>query len=282
MLQVVSAAPIRPRAGAAPHQHQGCRVAAAAFPDGEKAWSPRPHEVMDVAALPKALFWGNVSGLNALTTARNQHIPMYCGSCWAMATTSALSDRLKIAFGEGQAGFRPKQNPTYADIVARLADWVALRKSGCGPEDSVVLAAVGSLFAALVYMEGACDEAPRGKQAIRMCWERFRRAQVPAPLKVPQLESLRIVQGKYLEIGALEGAAVLLSRDDAVLHHPALAALNALLARRNRVAQQRLAAFILHSGGGRNATGLSSLESAAGARGLRLARHLADALEQVW
>ena len=200
----------------------------------------------------------------------------------ALPGSVPLHSEQQIAFGEGQAGFRPKQNPTYADIVARLADWVALRKSGCGPEDSVVLAAVGSLFAALVYMEGACDEAPRGKQAIRMCWERFRRAQVPAPLKVPQLESLRIVQGKYLEIGALEGAAVLLSRDDAVLHHPALAALNALLARRNRVAQQRLAAFILHSGGGGNATDLSSLESAAGARGLRLARHLADALEQVW
>ena len=105
MLQVVSAAPIRPRAGAGAGggpAHQGCRVAAAEFPDGEKTWSPRPHEVMDVAALPKALFWGNVSGLNALTTARNQHIPMYCGSCWAMATTSALSDRLKIAFGEGR------------------------------------------------------------------------------------------------------------------------------------------------------------------------------------
>ena len=58
---------------------------------------------MDVGALPDQFWWGNASGANAITTARNQHIPQYCGSCWAMATTSALSDRLKIAAGPGHA-----------------------------------------------------------------------------------------------------------------------------------------------------------------------------------
>jgi cathepsin X len=40
--------------------------------------------------------WQNKDGINYLTYVKNQHIPNYCGSCWAQAAVSVLSDRLNI------------------------------------------------------------------------------------------------------------------------------------------------------------------------------------------
>ena len=37
------------------------------------------------------------NGSSWCTASWNQHIPKYCGSCWAHATLSMLQDRLKVA-----------------------------------------------------------------------------------------------------------------------------------------------------------------------------------------
>jgi cathepsin X len=72
------------------------RVPETIWEDGERITSPLPHTYLKPSDIPTEFTWANVNGTNFLTFSRNQHIPVYCGSCWAHGTTSALGDRLNI------------------------------------------------------------------------------------------------------------------------------------------------------------------------------------------
>ncbi|KAG5189598.1 hypothetical protein JKP88DRAFT_206005 [Tribonema minus] len=48
---------------------------------------------------PANFDWSNVAGTNYLVPSWNQHIPTYCGSCYAHGTLASVQDRIKVAKG---------------------------------------------------------------------------------------------------------------------------------------------------------------------------------------
>jgi len=94
-----------------PKKNGGCdRVPKAIFEDGEVKTRPMSWEVLTASDLPKNWDWRNVNSTNFVGWSKNQHIPTYCGSCWAQGSTSALGDRFNILMGG--------LNPTPIDLNA--------------------------------------------------------------------------------------------------------------------------------------------------------------------
>uniref|UniRef100_A0A6S8WRC0 Peptidase C1A papain C-terminal domain-containing protein n=1 Tax=Chaetoceros debilis TaxID=122233 RepID=A0A6S8WRC0_9STRA len=58
---------------------------------------PLPFTYINASDLPDSFSWNDVGGKSYLTHMLNQHIPQYCGSCWAHSSMSSLADRIKIS-----------------------------------------------------------------------------------------------------------------------------------------------------------------------------------------
>ena len=58
--------------------------------------SPLPRDYLRGSVLPDRYDIRDIDGRNFATWDKNQHIPVYCGSCWAQSSTSAIADRISL------------------------------------------------------------------------------------------------------------------------------------------------------------------------------------------
>jgi cathepsin X len=58
--------------------------------------APLPQDTIADVSLPDGFFYGDVEGVNFLSWHVNQHLPQYCGSCWAQAGVASIADRIRL------------------------------------------------------------------------------------------------------------------------------------------------------------------------------------------
>ena len=98
----------------------------------------RSHELLSSVALQDEFTSCNKHGVNYCIESRNQHIPQYCGSCWADGSVSALADH-----------FCARRNAT------QICAWGVLGSMATTPERTAV---------------AVKDEQGRNTGGCHVCW----------------------------------------------------------------------------------------------------------------
>ena len=139
--------------------------------------SPAPGTLLKPADLPTDFDWraqkvsatigtdgstfsGGAVVVSMVTIPRNQHIPQYCGSCWAHAATSSLSDRFNIMLNlwSGETGGTTRIGERRQQV--NLAPQFLLNCGNDTAADDVGSCRGGSAFRSFEYMhaKGIVDE----------------------------------------------------------------------------------------------------------------------------
>jgi cathepsin X len=131
------------------------------------------------ALLPSTFSWR----LESLVTKNlNQHIPQYCGACWAHGSMSALADRVKLgraALG-GAANEGPELNPSIQAMIncgkdtagscnggSTLGAWQWAKDFGGIPLDTcLAYAATNELECRPEEVSGRSGRAKRGDRSV--------------------------------------------------------------------------------------------------------------------
>jgi cathepsin X len=122
-----------------------------------------PIKNIPIQELPAVYNWANMNGTNYLTLIRNQHIPNYCGGCWAFASTSALSDRIKI-----------KRNATWPDFVLAPQVLLSCSKGNGGCDGGASIVAYEYIYNYSITDESCSAYQARGYTNGVDCYEKTR------------------------------------------------------------------------------------------------------------
>ncbi|KAI6241189.1 Peptidase C1A domain containing protein [Aphelenchoides fujianensis] len=110
------------------HHHHGSSYKFARKGDGERRLHGGCYD--ESKQIPKSYDIRNLDGVNYASADRNQHIPQYCGSCWAHGATSALAGSIQFEEKEPLSHHLPLC-PGNALPVFQYAHETGLVSEGC-------------------------------------------------------------------------------------------------------------------------------------------------------